>query len=118
MKTKLRSLAELVTVGEAAPEAQGLGVATLLLREVEIECLPDDLVAELEVDLSAIQTPEDVIHVSAIQAPKGVEILTDPELVIARFEYAAAEEEVEEEEEESAEAVEVIARGKKEDEEF
>lgn len=118
MKVKLRSLAELVTVGTAAPEAAGLGVATLLLREVEIECLPDDLVSELEIDLSAIQTVDDVIHVSGIKAPKGIEIMTDPELVVARFEYAAAEEDGDEDGEESADAVEVITKGKKEDEEF
>lgn len=117
MKSKLRAEAELVTVGQALPEVQGLGVATLLLREVEIECLPDDLVAEIEVDLSRIQTPDDTIYVGDIAAPPGVEILTDAEIVVARFEYTTAEEAVEEEGV-SAEDVEVISRGKKEEEEF
>jgi len=120
MKSKLRASAELVTVGTAAPEAAGLGVASLMLREVEIECLPENLVAEIEVDLSAIRTADDVLHVSDITAPKGVEILTDPELVVARFEFAASEEEEAggEEMEASAEAVEVISKGKKEEEDF
>jgi len=91
-----------------------------MLREVEIECLPENLVAEIEVDLSAIRTADDVLHVSDITAPKGVEILTDPELVVARFEFAASEEEEAggEEMEASAEAVEVISKGKKEEEDF
>ena len=76
MKSKLRASAELVTVGMAAPEAEGLGAATLMLREVDIECLPDDLVAEIEVDLSTIKTADDTIYVKDITAPKGVEILT------------------------------------------
>lgn len=120
MKSKLRAAAELVGVGRAVPEAEGLGVASLMLREVEIECLPDDLVAEIEVDLSAIRTSDDVLHVSDIAAPKGITILTDPELVVARFEFAAGEEEeaAEEEGELSAEAVEVISRGKKEEGDF
>jgi large subunit ribosomal protein L25 len=119
MKAKLRASAELVGVGEAAPEAEGLGVATLMLREVEIECLPEDLIAQIEVDLSAIRTPDDVIHVRDLAAPSGVEILTELDLVVARFEYAATEEEEEaEEEEESVDAVEVITKGKKEEEEF
>ncbi len=119
MKVKLRSSAELVSIGEAAPEEEGLGVATMMLREVEIESLPDDLVAQIEVDLSAIATPDDVIYVSDLKVPDGVEIMTDPEMVVARFTYAAAEEEEEEvvEDEESAEDVEVIARGKRDDEE-
>lgn len=118
MKVKLRTSAELLGTGEATPEAEGLGVVTLLLREVEIECLPDDIVAQIEFDLGAIQTPDDLIHVKDLVAPKGVEILTDPDQVVARFEYAAAEEEVVGEEEASADAVEVITKGKKEEEDF
>ncbi len=119
MKSKLRAAAELVTVGTAVPEAAGLGVATLMLREVEIECLPENLVAEIEIDLSAIRTADDVLHVSDIKAPKGVDIVTDPELVVARFEFTAEEEETTEEAGEgSAEAVEVISKGKKEEEDF
>lgn len=118
MANTLRSQAELTTVGQAAPEAQGLGVATLMLREVEIECLPEDLVSEIEVDLGAIQTPDDIIHVKDIVAPKGVTILTDPDQVVARFEYAAEEEQEVSEEEATADAVEVITKGKKEEEDF
>ena len=119
MKSKLRASAELVTVGMAAPEAEGLGAATLMLREVDIECLPDDLVAEIEVDLSTIKTADDTIYVKAIAAPKGVEILTDPEEVGACFEFAAAEEgEFGEETEGGADAVEVISKGKKDEEDF
>lgn len=119
MKVKLRSQASLVGVGEAPPEAEGLGVVTLMLREIDVESLPDDLVAEIEVDLTAIATPDDVIHVRDLSVPKEIEVLTDPDLVVARFEYAAAEEEEEEvvEEEELAEEVEVITKGKKEEEE-
>lgn len=120
MKVKLRTEAELVGVGEATPEAEGLGVATLMLRQVEIECLPDNLVSQIEVDLSAIRTPDDVIYVKDLTLPQGVEILTDPDMIVARFEYAQAEE-VEEgmaEEGEGADAVEVITKGKKEEEEF
>ncbi|HNS38922.1 MAG: 50S ribosomal protein L25 [Anaerolineae bacterium] len=116
MKAKLTLMVELVGEGEAQPEADGLGVVTMMLHEVEIECLPDDLVASIHVDLSAIQTPEDVIHVKNLVAPKGIEILSDPDLVIARFEYAALG--TEEEGEEEGGTVEVITKGKKEEEEF
>lgn len=120
MKAKLRTEAELVGIGEALPEAEGLGVATLMLRQVEIECLPDNLVSQIDVDLSSIRTPDDVIHVKDLALPQGVEILTDPDQVVARFEYAAAEEEDETlgEEGEGADAVEVITKGKREEEEF
>ncbi|MCA9866779.1 MAG: 50S ribosomal protein L25 [Anaerolineales bacterium] len=122
MKSKLRASAAIVGTGEAPPEADGLGVATILLREVEIECLPEDLVAEIEFDLGLIATPEDVVYVRDLVAPKGVEILADPDTVVASFEYTTIEETEEEEGfiegEESAEDVEVISRGKKEEEDF
>jgi large subunit ribosomal protein L25 len=119
MKVKLRAAAELVGTGQAAPEAEGLGVATILLREVEIECLPDDLVSEIEFDLGLIATPDDVVYVKDLVAPKGVEILAEPDTVVARFEYAASEDEGEAgDDESSADAVEVITKGKKEEENF
>lgn len=118
MKATLRSEAELVTTGEATPETQGLGAVTLMMRQVEIECLPDDLVSEIEVDLNAIQSPDDIIHVRDIVVPKGVTILTDPDMIVARFEYAMGEEVEAGEEEDAADAVEVINKGKKEEEEF
>jgi len=118
MAATLTSEAELVTVGEATPETQGLGTVTLMLRQVEIECLPDDLVSEIEVDLSTIKSADDIIHVRDIVAPKGVTILTDPDMIVARFEYALGEEAVVGEEEAAADAVEVITKGKKEADEF
>ena len=119
MAAKLRAEVELVSIGEALPEEEGLGVATLMLRHVEVECFPDDLPADISVDLSAIRSPDDVIHVRDLRVPDGVEIMTDADLVVARFEYAAADEEEEgglEEAEESAEEVEVISKGKRDEE--
>ncbi|MEJ2749716.1 MAG: 50S ribosomal protein L25 [Anaerolineae bacterium] len=119
MKETITAEAELVAVGTSAPGAEGLGVATLALRTVEIESLPDHLVSEIEVDFSKIETPDDVIYVGDLVTPKGVTILTDPETTVARFEYAKAPEEEEEEEEElfvpAADAVEVVGKGKEEE---
>lgn len=122
MAEKIVVDAALVSVGVAAPEEDGLGVATLAIYSVEIECLPDNLVSEIEVDMSLIETPDDVITVADLKVAKGVEILNDADTVIASFEYARLEEEEEEEEEglfitPSAEDVEVIGKGKQEEEE-
>jgi large subunit ribosomal protein L25 len=121
MASTIRSEAELIAVGEAPPEADGLGVVTLMLRQVEIECLPDNLISQIEIDMETFKTPDDLIHVRDIVVPDGVTILTDPDTIVARFEYATAEEvedDVIVEEEGEAEAVEVISKGKKEEEEF
>lgn len=118
MKVLIKAEADLVAVGESKPATQGLGVATLTLRSVEIESLPDALVSEIEVDLTRIQTPDDVIYVGDLVTPAGVMILTDPETTVARFEYEKIAEEEEEEEElfvPAADAVEVVGKDKDED---
>jgi large subunit ribosomal protein L25 len=117
MRRVLTTDAALVATGESPAAADGEGSAVLVVHSVQVEALPDDLISELEVDISRIVTPEDVLHVSDLTAPPGVTILTDPETVIAKFEYAQLEEEEEEEEVEAPDAdeVEVITKGRHED---
>ncbi|MBA2238322.1 MAG: 50S ribosomal protein L25/general stress protein Ctc [Lysobacter sp.] len=50
------------------------------LNEVEVSCLPKDLPEYLEIDLAALEVG-DIIHLSAIKLPKGVEI---PELKLGK----------------------------------
>ena len=117
MKETITSVAELVAINAAAPAADGLGVATLALRSLDIECLPDNLVSEIEVDMSLIKTVDGVIHVADLTMPEGVVAMTDGETVVARFETFMEEEEEEEEEgfEPVADGVEVITKGKEEE---
>jgi large subunit ribosomal protein L25 len=121
MAVTITSEAELVTVGISAAEETGEGTVTQTTYSVEIECLPDALISQLEVDISQIKTPGDSIHVRDIPVPKGVTILTDPDMLVAGFTFTrAALEEEEEEEEEGMEyvdaaSVEVISKGGEED---
>ena len=108
MNVAITAEAALVLVGQSVPTAEGLGSDVLPLHAVEIECLPDDLVAEIEVDATKIDSPDTNLFVSDLVAPKGVTILTDPETIVARFEYTSVVEEVEEIEEGSVAGVEII----------
>ncbi len=120
LKVVVTAEAQLKAVGESVPGSENMGVATLALRAVEIECLPEDLLDEIEVDFSMIKTVDDVITVGDLTLPKGIAMVTDSDIVVARFERFKEEEEEEEEEEDlfmpSADAVEVIKKGKEEDE--
>ena len=123
MREKIVVEADLVGIGHSAPEVDGLGTTSLVIHEVEIECLPGNLISEIEVDFSLIGSPEDFIYVSDLVVPDGVTILADPEAVIASFTYAQQEEEEEEDVEgllfaTAADDVEVIGRGKHEEEEI
>lgn len=124
MKEKLIVEAALVPVGASKPVEEGLGSIAMVMLSVEIECLPDNLISELEVDLTRIETPDDVVLIGDLNVPEGVEVLAEPDTIVARFDYIQlAEEEEEELEEEgfmmadSADEVEVISKGKQADEE-
>ena len=124
MRQSVTTTADLVTVNTSKPEEDGTGVSLLELRSVDIEALPDDLISEIEVDLSLLQDIHDQIIVEQLSPPKGVTILTDPATLVARIQLPRAIVEEEEEEEEeiympAADSVEVIGKGKdEEDEEF
>jgi large subunit ribosomal protein L25 len=114
MTEKITTAVPLVLVGEA-PAADRAGVILLQgLDEVEIECLPGDLIEAIEVDVGELEEVDQAISIGDLRLPPTVDILTDPEEIVARVAWAAAEE-VEEEEEVvpvMPEEVEVIAKGK------
>lgn len=118
LKIAISSEAELVMVGNSKAMASGLGIVSLTMRSVEIEALPEDLVSEIEVDISLINRSDDVITVADLKAPKGVTILTDPETTVASFAYERAgveEEGADDTYAPSPDSVEVISKGKDED---
>ena len=116
MQGTVTSDANLIQVGISAPQDDGLGVETLALQAVQIEAAPNDLISELEVDMTMIVKTDSVIFVRDLVAPEGVTILTDPDTVVARFEIARAElDELDElEEGEEVEGEEEAAEGDEE----
>jgi large subunit ribosomal protein L25 len=72
------------------------------LEQISIECLPTNLPAKLDVDISGLEEIGDSILVGDLTAPDGVEIMNDPEDVVVVV-IAQAAEEVEEVEEEEVE---------------
>ncbi|HEX7248302.1 MAG TPA: 50S ribosomal protein L25 [Actinomycetota bacterium] len=63
--------------GEAAGVKEG-GVVEHHLREVQIECLPQNVPDEIVIDITHVELG-DMIHVSDLAAPTGVTILSNPE---------------------------------------
>jgi len=87
---------------------------------IEVEVLPDDLVEEIKVDISPLKTFEDVIKIKDIEIPERMEVLDDPEEIVANVTPPRSEEELEaleEQIEEDIEAVEVEKEKKEEAEE-
>ena len=113
---KIEVTVPLHLVGEPIGVKEKQGVLEQIIREIEIRCEPREIPDSLELDVSHLDV-HDLLHVSDIKVSEGVEILTDPEQVIATVgivkEEAAPAPTLEGEE--PAEP-EVIGKGKKEDE--
>ena len=107
---KITSAIPVVFKGHS-PAVEDLGGSLIETKsEVEVECLPQDLPSELVVKISALKTFEDVMHVSDIEVPAGVEILDEPNEVLASVAEPRSEEELaalDEDIEENVEDVEV-----------
>jgi large subunit ribosomal protein L25 len=114
---KIEVTVPLHLVGEPFGVREEQGVLEQIVREIEIRCQPRDIPDVINVDVSNLHV-HDVLHVSDIPVPEGVEILQSPESVIATI-GIVKEEPVAAPvlEEEAAAEPEVIGKGKKEDEE-
>jgi large subunit ribosomal protein L25 len=66
-----------VEFGEAVGVREG-GVVEHHLREVSVECFPQDVPEQIDVDITEIALG-DMVHVSDLVVPRGVTILTNPE---------------------------------------
>ena len=66
-----------IETGEAAGVKEG-GVVEHHLREIAVECFPQDVPDHIEIDITEV-TLGDMIHVSDLVAPEGVTILTSAE---------------------------------------
>ncbi len=101
-------------VGESADMKSGLGVLLQEMNAVAIRCLPTDLIERITVDVSNLKV-DDSIYVRDLPIPAGIEVMDDPGAVVIRL-TRFVEEKVEEVTAEAGE-VEVIEKGKKEEEE-
>lgn len=114
MDEKIRTEVPLEFIGESDAVKNDDGTLITNRDNIEIECLPSDLIPNYEIDLSALKTFDDQITVANIKLPETIEIITDPEEVIAFVEPPRSDEELAELEETSAaeeekEAIEQIA---------
>jgi large subunit ribosomal protein L25 len=117
MDQKLRVAVPIILKGESAGVKQQGGILEQILREVEIECLPGDIPAAIEADVSELVFGK-VLRVSELAHTDKLKFLTDENQTVAHITT------VKEEEAPAAEAVaeagatpaepEVIKKGKQE----
>ena len=103
-------------VGESAGIKKG-GVTEQMVREVEVECLPENIPAHIDLDIKELDIG-DSVRVKGLQVSPTVKILTNPEEIVLSILSPMSEEELQKLEEEGAveaEEVEVIEKERKEE---
>ena len=113
---KIEATVPLRLVGEPIGVREEAGVLEQIIREIEIRCQPRDIPEHLDVDVTNLGVHQ-VLHVSDIPATADVEILAEPDTVIATVSVVKEEVvEVAPVEGEAPAEPEVIGKGKKEEE--
>jgi large subunit ribosomal protein L25 len=112
MAEKIKVEVPIVLVGESPALKIRENMLNQNLNTLTIECLPDKMVDQIQVDISSIQEVDQAVHVKDIVLP-DIAILNDPDLVIAKVSLRPVEvvEEVKPAEAVVAEGAEAAAAG-------
>lgn len=91
---KIEAKIPLKLVGTSSAVKDLGGTLVQSLEDIEVFCLPNALVHNIEVDISRLATFEDVIRVSDITIPQGIEVKTDAENAVASVQPPRSEAEM------------------------
>ena len=122
MDVKVNTQIPLHAEGEAPAVINLGGVLTQGLDQLDIECLPGDLVSEILVNIEGLEELNDSILVSDLQVPDTITVLSDPDSMVIKIEPPRLIETLEAlddegEEEDSAEPEVITERDGDDDEE-
>lgn len=111
---------DLEFIGESLAVKSLGGTLVKALDKIRVKCLPKDLASHITVDISGLNTFDDVIHVKDVSYPPGIAPVEDANSVVAKVLAPLTEEQLKAMEEVSAPVdlskIEVEEKGKKEEE--
>ncbi len=120
MTEKISATIAVNFIGEAKAVKEEGGILVKNLTELKVECLPQDLVQEIDVPITGLNTFDDLIRVRDLSIPTGITIKEKDDEVVVSVQPPRSEEELkslEEKPEEAVDKVEVAGKEKKEEEE-
>jgi large subunit ribosomal protein L25 len=105
-RERIKADVPIVFVGEA-PALKEKGRSLIhVITTLSVECLPDRLPPQIEVDLSHLEEAEQAIHVREIALSPDITVITDPDQTVVKVSEEAVEVVAEEVEAEAAEEAE------------
>ena len=98
MEEKIKADIPIILVGEAPAMKEKGRILIHTLDNLSIECLPDKLPPQLEIDLSLLEDLDQAIHVRDIAFGPDITLITDPDQMVVKVSEVHVEkvEEVEE----------------------
>ena len=84
----------IILVGEAPAMKEKGRMLSHSLTSLHIECLPNNIPSQIEIDLSPLESLDDAIHVRDIVLDPDIAVHNDPEQLIVKVGAAFVEEEV------------------------
>ncbi len=112
---KIRVTVHVTPVGEPIGVKRDGGILQHVLREIEVECLPDKIPGHIEIDISKLETGQS-IRVSDLKLGEGIKVLTDLDEVVANVIAPLVEEAAPVAPAAEVAEPEVIKKGRKEEE--
>ena len=117
LKEKVTVNVPLEFEGEPLAVERKEGLLLTPISEIEIEALPADLPEAIKVDVSKLEKIDETIHVKDLKIDKAkIEVLTDPEAIVATIGELVTKEMEEVEAEIEAEQAEAVAEATEEGE--
>jgi large subunit ribosomal protein L25 len=92
MDEKITTELPVVLVNESPAVKDGMGILVQELTVLNVQCLPGDLIPQVEVDLANLASVHDSFSISDLNLGEAIELLDGAEEVIARIVPFAAEE--------------------------
>jgi len=116
LKEKVRVAVAVHLAGEAIGVKRDGGILQHVLRDIDLECLPDKIPTHVEVDITHLEVGHSV-HVRGISLDEDIKVFTDPDEMLATIlpPIKAVAEKAVEEVKEKMEEPEVIKKGKAEE---
>lgn len=94
LKEKIKTEIVLNFVGESPAVKELGGSLVKSLDRLKVECLPTALVHQIDVDVSALKSFDDMIHVRDMKIPEGIHVFDNPDEVVATAEAPMTEEQL------------------------
>jgi large subunit ribosomal protein L25 len=99
MKEKIITEIPLEFIGESKAVKELGGLLMKYTDEVEVKCLPGDLLDHIDVDISKLNSFEESIYMKDLKLPESMELLRDPDEIVVNVIAPKTDDQIAKEEE-------------------